>query len=53
MDVNKVKLESWQQELNTIVTSYRTALKRHFEVVEIKAKKLIDGRWKEGGNGGT
>ena len=44
-DIEKLKLESWQNEAKAIVLEFRNALLKHFEVVNKKAKNLIDSRW--------
>ncbi len=44
-DINKTKLELWQQDSKKIIDSYRNALHQHFNLVKFKSKSLIDSRW--------
>jgi hypothetical protein len=47
--IEKLKLESCQRESLAIMFEFRRALQKHFEVVEINARRLINSRWgKEG-----
>jgi len=45
-DVEALKLQSWQSEVKAIVAEFRNALYKHFEIVEIKSRNLIESRWK-------
>ena len=45
VDVTLLKLANYQTEALNIVAQFRSHLQRHFEIVEIKTKKLIDERW--------
>ncbi|MDD5016534.1 MAG: hypothetical protein PHO15_00365 [Eubacteriales bacterium] len=43
-----LRLRSYQTEALTIMHEFRQALKRHFDVVDFNARRLIDGRWDKG-----
>jgi hypothetical protein len=48
-DVEALKLQSWQAEAKAIVAEFRNALIRHFEIVDMKSRNLIESRWKDDG----
>lgn len=48
-DVVKLKQESCQKEMLSIVGEFRNALLKHFESVNFNARKLINERWDNNG----
>jgi len=48
-DIEKLKLESWQNEAKAIVLEFRNALLNHFNVVNANDTRLINERWKNNG----
>ena len=44
-DIGEIKLKASQHEVTNIVSEFRTALNKHFEIVYAKSKHLIDSRW--------
>lgn len=45
VNVDEIKFKNTQKEILNITNQFRQHLFKHFEIVEIKSKKLIDERW--------
>ena len=43
--LDMLKMEVCQKEMAIIVTAFRQALLKHFEVVNANATRLINSRW--------
>jgi hypothetical protein len=44
-DIEMMKMQACQLEMKAIVTAFRNALLKHFEVVNTNATRLINSRW--------
>jgi glutamine amidotransferase-like uncharacterized protein len=45
LNVDTIKVKSYQDEAKKCVESFRDSLQQHFNIVHTKAKNLIDKRW--------
>lgn len=45
--IESLKLRSWSFEVAAIVETFHAILRQHFDVVDSKAKVMIDTRWNE------
>ena len=43
--IETLKLKSWCTDINILVEEFRAELRKHFVVVESKARTLINNRW--------
>lgn len=44
MDVEKLKMENWNNEVKSIVDKFRSMLLTHFKLIDERTKNLIESR---------